>query len=119
MHTGKKIAILAGRGALGAADELEQVAEKLGAPIVKALLGKAVVPDDSPYTTSQLGILGTRPSQEVLEECDALLMVGTSFPYIEYPSRGKPGRCRLSSTRCALACVTRSKWDWSVTVGGV
>jgi pyruvate dehydrogenase (quinone) len=92
LHTGKKIAILAGRGALGAADELEQVAEKLGAPIVKALLGKAVVPDDSPYTTSQLGILGTRPSQEVLEECDALLMVGTSFPYIEYLP--KPGQAR-------------------------
>lgn len=92
LHTGKKIAILAGRGALGATDELEQVAEKLGAPIVKALLGKAVVPDDSPYTTSQLGILGTRPSQEVLEECDTLLMVGTSFPYIEYLP--KPGQAR-------------------------
>jgi pyruvate dehydrogenase (quinone) len=59
---------------------------------VKALLGKAVVPDDSPYTTSQLGILGTRPSQEVLEECDTLLMVGTSFPYIEYLP--KPGQAR-------------------------
>jgi pyruvate dehydrogenase (quinone) len=92
LHTGKKIAILAGRGALGAAEELEQVAEKLGAPIVKALLGKAAVPDDSPYTTSQLGILGTRPSQEVLEECDTLLMVGTSFPYIEYLP--KPGQAR-------------------------
>ena len=92
LHTGKKIAILAGRGALGATDELEQVAEKLGAPIVKALLGKAVVPDDSPYTTSQLGILGTRPSQEVLEECDTLLMVGTSFPYLEYLP--KPGQAR-------------------------
>ena len=89
---GKKIAILAGRGALGAADELEQVAEKLGAPIVKALLGKAAVPDDSPYTTGQLGILGTRPSQEVLEECDTLLMVGTAFPYIEYLP--KPGQAR-------------------------
>jgi pyruvate dehydrogenase (quinone) len=92
LHTSKKIAILAGRGALGATDELEQVAEKLGAPIVKALLGKAVVPDDSPYTTSQLGILGTRPSQEVLEECDTLLMVGTSFPYLEYLP--KPGQAR-------------------------
>jgi pyruvate dehydrogenase (quinone) len=92
LHTGKKIAILAGRGALGAADELEQVAEKLGAPLVKALLGKAAVPDDSPYTTGQLGILGTRPSQEVLEECDTLLMVGTSFPYIEYLP--KPGQAR-------------------------
>ena len=92
LHTGKKIAILAGRGALGAVEELEQVAEKLGAPIVKALLGKAAVPDDSPYTTGQLGILGTRPSQEVLEECDTLLMVGTAFPYIEYLP--KPGQAR-------------------------
>jgi pyruvate dehydrogenase (quinone)/pyruvate oxidase len=92
LNTGKKIVMLVGRGALGATDELEQVAEKLGAPIVKALLGKAAVPDDSPYTTGQLGILGTRPSQEVLEECDTLLMVGTSFPYIEYLPR--PGQAR-------------------------
>jgi pyruvate dehydrogenase (quinone) len=92
LNAGKRIAIIAGRGALGARTELEQIAEKLAAPIIKPLLGKCVVPDDSPYTTGPIGLLGTRPSQEALEECDTLLMVGTSFPYIEfYP---KPGQAR-------------------------
>ena len=92
LNAGQKVAILAGRGALEAADELERVAEVLAAPIVKALLGKAAVPDDSPYTTGPIGLLGTRPSQEALEECDTLLMVGTSFPYIEFMP--KPGQAR-------------------------
>lgn len=92
LNAGKKVAILAGRGAIGATEELETVAETLAAPIVKPLLGKEAVPDDSPYTTGAVGLLGTRPSQEVLEGCDTLLMVGTSFPYIEfYP---KPGQAR-------------------------
>ena len=92
LNAGKKVAILAGRGAIGAAEELETVAETLAAPIVKPLLGKEAVPDDSPYTTGTVGLLGTRPSQEVLEGCDTLLMVGTSFPYIEfYP---EPGQAR-------------------------
>ena len=84
LNGARRVAILAGRGALGAADALEATAERLGAPIVKALLGKAAVPDDSPYTTGTIGLLGTRPSQEALEACDALLMVGTSFPYLEF-----------------------------------
>ncbi len=84
LNAGQRVAILAGQGALGAATELEQVAEALGAPIVKPLLGKGVVPDASPYTTGGIGLLGTKPSQEALEECDTLLMVGTSFPYIEF-----------------------------------
>jgi len=93
LNQGKKIAILAGQGALGAGDELEKVAEILGAPIAKALLGKACVPDDSPYTTGQVGLLGTKASQKSLEECDTLLIVGSSFPYIEYyPEPGK-ARC--------------------------
>ncbi len=92
LNAGKKIVILAGRGALHATDELEQLAETLGAPIVKALLGKAAVPDDSPYTTGGIGLLGTLPSQEAIEECDTLLIVGSSFPYMEfYP---KPGKAR-------------------------
>ncbi len=82
LNAGKRIAILAGRGALQASDELEQTAAKLSAPIVKALLGKAAVPDDSPYTTGGIGLLGTLPSQEVMEDCDTLLIVGSSFPYI-------------------------------------
>jgi pyruvate dehydrogenase (quinone) len=92
LNNGAKIVILAGRGALGASDELEDVAQRLKAPIVKALLGKAAVPDSSPYTTGGIGLLGTKPSQEALEACDTLLMVGTSFPYIEYYP--KPGQAR-------------------------
>ena len=85
-----KPAILAGAGARGARAELEAVAEKLGAPVIKAQLGKDCLPDDSPYTTGGIALVGTRPSEEALEQCDALLIVGSSMPYIEfYP---KPGQ---------------------------
>jgi pyruvate dehydrogenase (quinone) len=77
-------AILAGQGARGAGDELEALAETLGAPIVKAQLGKDCVPDDSPYVTGAIGVVGTRPSQDAIEGCDALIIVGSSFPYIEF-----------------------------------
>jgi pyruvate dehydrogenase (quinone) len=87
-----KVVILVGQGALGAGEEVVAVAEKLGAPIVKALLGKAVVPDDSPYTTGGVGLLGTTPSSEAMSEANILLMIGTSFPYIEYLP--KPGQAR-------------------------
>jgi pyruvate dehydrogenase (quinone) len=92
LNRGRRVAILAGHGALGATDELIAVAEMLGAPIVKALLGKGVVPDDHPLTTGGIGLLGTRPSHEVLEQCDTLLIVGSTFPYIEYYP--KPGQAR-------------------------
>jgi pyruvate dehydrogenase (quinone)/pyruvate oxidase len=92
LNNGRKVVILAGRGAIGAGPELERVAELLGAPIAKALLGKASVQDESPYTTGSVGLLGTRPSQEALEECETLLMVGTSFPYLEFLP--KPGQAR-------------------------
>ncbi|MFY9747336.1 MAG: thiamine pyrophosphate-dependent enzyme [Acidobacteriaceae bacterium] len=92
LNRGKKIAILAGQGALHATEELEEVAEILGAPVVKALLGKAAVPDDSPYTTGGIGLLGTEPSQDALEDCDTLFMIGSSFPYIEFLP--KPGTVR-------------------------
>ena len=92
LNSGKKTVILAGAGALGATDELERLAEILAAPIAKPLLGKATVPDDSPYTTGGIGLLGTRPSELAMEECDTLLMIGTSFPYMKwYP---KPGQAR-------------------------
>jgi pyruvate dehydrogenase (quinone) len=84
LNAGKKVIILAGQGALGATEELERAAEVLHAPIVKPLLGKAVVPDDSPYTTGGIGLLGTLPSELAMEECDTLFMVGTSFPYMEF-----------------------------------
>jgi pyruvate dehydrogenase (quinone)/pyruvate oxidase len=90
LNSGKRVAILAGRGAIGAADELETAAERLGAPIVKALLGKGAVPDDSPYTTGGIGLLGTKPSQEALENCDTLLMVGTPSRISNFfPARDK------------------------------
>ncbi len=92
LNEGCKVAIMAGAGALGAREELLAVAELLGAPIVKPLLGKGVVPDEHPYVTGSIGLLGTAPSQEALETCDTLLIVGSSFPYIEfYP---KPGEAR-------------------------
>jgi pyruvate dehydrogenase (quinone) len=93
LNAGRRPVILAGRGALGARRELEEVAEILGAPIAKPILGKACVPDESPYCTGGVGLLGTRPSQDALEGCDTLLIVGSSFPYIEfYPKRGQ-ARC--------------------------
>jgi pyruvate dehydrogenase (quinone)/pyruvate oxidase len=89
LNAGSKIAILAGRGALGAADELEQLAETLGSPVIKPLLGKACLPDDSMYTTGGIGLLGTKPSHQAIQNCDTLLMIGTSFPYMEFLP--KPG----------------------------
>ena len=94
LNQGKKPVIMAGRGALGAGKELQEAADLLGAPIVKPVLGKACVPDDSPYSLGGVGLLGTKPSQEALESCDTLLIVGSSFPYIEfYP---KPGEARCA-----------------------
>jgi pyruvate dehydrogenase (quinone) len=85
-----KVAILAGAGARGAGAELEAVADKLGAPVIKAQLGKDCIPDDSPYTTGAIALVGTKPSEEALEQCDALLIVGSTMPYIEfYPSPGQ------------------------------
>ena len=92
INEGSKVVILAGRGCLGARDELLELAERIGAPIVKPLLGKAVVPDDSQFTTGGIGLLGTAPSQDALEECDTLLIAGSTFPYMEfYP---KPGQAK-------------------------
>ena len=92
LNQGEKVAILAGAGAIHATDELEKAAEMLGAPIIKPLLGKACVPDDSPYTTGGVGLLGTTPSQNALESCDTLFMIGTSFPYLEFMP--KPDQAR-------------------------
>ncbi|MGI0038181.1 MAG: thiamine pyrophosphate-dependent enzyme [Nitrososphaera sp.] len=92
LNSGSKVVMLVGQGALGATDEVIAVAEKLGAPIVKALLGKAAVPDDHPLCTGGIGLLGTSPSSDAMAEADTLLMVGTSFPYIDYLP--KPGQAR-------------------------
>ncbi len=105
LNAGGKIAILAGQGALDAGDLLEQVAEILGAPIIKALLGKAAVPDHSPYTTGTIGYLGTEPSHTVVQNLDTLLMVGTNFPYMEYmphPAQARAVQIDLDPTRIGI-----------------
>jgi pyruvate dehydrogenase (quinone) len=90
LNAGKKVSMLVGAGALHATDEVIQVAERLGAGIAKALLGKAAVPDDLPYVTGSIGLLGTRPSWDMMIECDTLLMVGSGFPYSEFlPKEGQ------------------------------
>ncbi len=90
LNESEKIAILIGQGAMHAADEVVQIAEMLGAGVAKALLGKAVLPDDLPFVTGAIGLLGTKPSYELMMGCDALLMVGSSFPYSEFlPKEGK------------------------------
>jgi pyruvate dehydrogenase (quinone) len=90
LNAGERVAMLVGQGALGATDEVVEAAEVLGAGVAKALLGKAAVPDDLPFVTGSIGLLGTRPSWELMTGCDTLLMVGTSFPYSEFlPEEGK------------------------------
>lgn len=105
INNGSRVAILVGRGALGCAKEITELADLIGAPVIKALLGKAALPDDSPFTTGGIGLLGTAPSQDAMQECDTLLIVGSSFPYLDfYP---KPGKARcvqidLDGTRIGL-----------------
>jgi pyruvate dehydrogenase (quinone) len=90
LNAGSKVAMLVGAGALGAADEVIRVADQLGAGVAKALLGKAALPDDLPFVTGAIGLLGTRPSWNMMAECDTLLMVGSSFPYSEFlPAEGQ------------------------------
>lgn len=98
LNEASRVTILAGRGALGAAAELEHTARLLQAPVAKALLGKAVLPDDHPHTTGGIGILGTLASQDAMESCDAVLIVGSTFPYIEYYP--KPGQARGVQIDC-------------------
>jgi pyruvate dehydrogenase (quinone) len=90
LNRGSRVAMLVGAGALGATDEVLEVADRLGAGVAKALLGKAALPDDLPFVTGSIGLLGTKPSWDLMQECDTLLMVGTSFPYPEFlPSPGQ------------------------------
>src|SRR5205085_8911652 len=84
LNAGSKVAMLVGAGALDATDEVIEVADVLGAGIAKALLGKAAVPDDVPFCTGSIGLLGTRPSWEMMQQADTLLMVGSSFPYSNF-----------------------------------
>ncbi len=89
LNEGKKVAILVGAGALNATDEVIAVADKLGAGVAKALLGKAALPDDLAWVTGSIGLLGTKPSYDMMMECDTLLMIGSGFPYSEFlPKEG-------------------------------
>jgi pyruvate dehydrogenase (quinone) len=90
LNAGQRVAMLVGQGALHATDEVAAIADTLGAGVAKALLGKAALPDDLPYVTGSIGLLGTKPSWDMMQDCDTLLMVGSSFPYSEFlPEEGQ------------------------------
>jgi len=93
LNAGEKVAMLVGQGALDATDEIIAVADTLGAGIAKALLGKAAVPDDVPFCTNTIGLLGTRPSADMMMGCDTLLMVGTNFPYSDFLPKSGQAKC--------------------------
>ena len=103
INAGKKVTILAGRGCLDARDEVIALSDLVGGPIIKALLGKGVVPDMDSHTTGGLGLLGTAPSQDAIEECDTLIMLGTHFPYFEYFP--KPGQARTVQVDIDIAHI--------------
>ncbi len=105
LNDGSRVVMLVGAGAMHARDEVLAVGDVLGAPIVKALSGKAVVPDDHPLVTGGLGLLGTRPSVEAMEDCDTLLMVGTNFPYTSYlPEKARVVQIELEAMRVGTRC---------------
>jgi pyruvate dehydrogenase (quinone) len=92
LNSGERVAMLVGQGALGARHEVRQVAERLGAGVAKALLGKAVLDDDTPWVTGAIGLIGTKPSWKLMQECDTLLIVGSNMPYSEFLP--EPGQAR-------------------------
>lgn len=105
INQGTKVAMLIGRGCLNARAEVLELAELAAAPVAKALLGKAAIPDRSPYCTGGIGLLGTAPSQDALQECDTFIMAGTSFPYMEFlpkPGKAKCIQIDIDPTRIGL-----------------
>jgi len=105
INDGSRVAIMVGRGALGAREEVAQLAETVGGPVIKALLGKGVLPDRSPYTTGGIGLLGTAPSVDAMEECDTLVFIGSSYPYMQFlpkPGQAKCVQIELDPTRIGL-----------------
>jgi pyruvate dehydrogenase (quinone) len=104
LNTGKKVAMLVGAGALGATDEVIAIAQKLQAGVAKALLGKAVLPDDLPWVTGSLGLLGTEPSWKLMKGCDTFFMIGSSFPYSEFlPNPGAARGVQIDINGAALS----------------
>ncbi|MEV1176145.1 thiamine pyrophosphate-binding protein [Nonomuraea sp. NPDC049784] len=107
LNQAERPAMLVGQGALHARQEVLAVAEALGAPVVKTLPGKAVIPDDSPYTTGGIGLLGTRPSEELMDEVDVLFMVGTNFPYTKFlPEKARVVQFEAEPTRAGARIAT-------------
>jgi pyruvate dehydrogenase (quinone) len=105
LNAGKKVAMLVGAGALGATDEVISIAEKLQAGVAKALLGKAVLPDDLPWCTGSIGLLGTKPSWDLMKNCDTFLMIGSAFPYSEFlpePGKARGVQIDIDGTRVSL-----------------
>jgi pyruvate dehydrogenase (quinone) len=105
LNAGKKVALLVGAGALGATDEVIEVAQKLQAGVAKALLGKAVLPDDLPWVTGSLGLLGTKPSWDLMKGCDTFFMIGSAFPYSEFlpnPGDARGVQIDIDGTRLSL-----------------
>jgi pyruvate dehydrogenase (quinone) len=105
LNSGKKVAMLVGAGALDATDEVIAVAERSRAGVAKALLGKAAVPDDLPFVTGSIGLLGTKPSWDLMKECDTFLMVGSAFPYSEFlpePGKARGVQIDIDGTRLSL-----------------
>ena len=105
LNSGRKVAMLVGAGAIDATDEVIAVAERLNAGVAKALLGKAAVPDDLPFVTGSLGLLGTRPSWDLMKGCDTLLMVGSAFPYSEFlpnPGTARGVQIDIDGSRLSL-----------------
>jgi pyruvate dehydrogenase (quinone) len=103
LNAGEKVAILVGQGAADAADQVVTVADLLGAGVAKALLGRAVLPDDLPFVTGSIGLLGTKPSDRMMQECDTFLMVGSSFPYSEWlPAEGQARGVQIDTNGCMI-----------------
>jgi len=107
LNEGTKVAMLVGVGALGARSEVLAVADRLASPIIKTLPGKGAVPDDDPLTTGGLGLLGTRPSEDAIDQCDTLLMVGTNFPYTAYlPEKARVVQIEVDPVRAGGRIAT-------------
>jgi pyruvate dehydrogenase (quinone) len=115
LNAGEKVAILAGAGALGASTELTEVANRLGAGLATALLGKGVIDDRSPWNTGAIGLLGTTASWHLMRECDTLLIVGSTMPYTEYypaPGQARAVQIDVDGSRCGI------RYDTEVNLTG-
>ena len=112
LNKGSKTAIVCGQGALDCGELIEEIAEKLAAPVMKAFPGRAVVPDDSPFTTGGIGLLSTLPSELAMEEYDSLLIIGSNMPYVNYyPKAGQARAVQIDSDPSHLG------WRYEIEVG--